>query len=88
MPAITPPHPFHPTDTYDVLDGGAAARALGFPELRAALLAGAGGDVLEVAVGTGLNLPYYLPNQLTSLTAIDLSPGMLQQVCTRACAGV
>ncbi|GIL53723.1 hypothetical protein Vafri_9171, partial [Volvox africanus] len=44
---------------YDELDGGSAAEALGFPQLRRKLLDQARGDVLEVAVGTGLNLPYY-----------------------------
>jgi ubiquinone/menaquinone biosynthesis C-methylase UbiE len=33
------------------------------------------GDTLEVAVGTGLNLPHYPPG--VTLTAIDLSPEML-----------
>ncbi len=34
--------------TYDALDGGAAAKALGFVDLRQALLQRAEGDVLEV----------------------------------------
>lgn len=70
--------------TYDELDGGAAAEQLGFPALRAALLAQAHGDVLETAVGTGLNLPLYDPAALTSLTAVDLSSGMLAQAARRA----
>jgi methyltransferase OMS1, mitochondrial len=45
---------------YNTLDGGPLARALGFPALRAALLAsGVAGRVLEVGLGTGLNLPLY-----------------------------
>lgn len=70
--------------TYDDLDGGAAADSLGFPALRAALLRQARGDVLETAVGTGLNLPLYDAAALTSLTAIDLSRGMLGQAQARA----
>ena len=44
---------------YDSLDGGPLADALGLPALRRALLAAARGDVLEVACGTGLSLPFY-----------------------------
>jgi ubiquinone/menaquinone biosynthesis C-methylase UbiE len=40
------------------------------------------GDVLEVAVGTGLNLPLY-PAQVR-LTGVDLSPAMLAQARVRA----
>jgi methyltransferase OMS1 len=71
-------------DTYDALDGGQAASALGFPKLRQQIVARANGRVLEVGVGTGLNLEYYHTQQLTSLTAIDLSQGMLQQAQTKS----
>lgn len=40
-----------------------------------------GGRVLEVGVGTGLNLPLYKPS--TRLVAVDLSPGMIAQVKKR-----
>jgi methyltransferase OMS1, mitochondrial len=45
--------------TYDGLDGAAPADSLGLPDLRRALLSRARGHVLELAVGTGLNLPLY-----------------------------
>lgn len=51
-------------------------------KLRKRLLAGARGDVLEVAVGTGRNLPYYPGG--CKLTAIDVSPAMLAKARLRA----
>ncbi|MHA6510940.1 class I SAM-dependent methyltransferase [Tessaracoccus sp. Z1128] len=45
-------------------------------ESRAWVAERAKGDVLEVAVGTGLSLPYYGPG--TDLTAVELSEGMLR----------
>jgi hypothetical protein len=58
--------------TYDALDGGAAADALGFARLRAELLARASGDVLEVGVGTGLNLAAYDWRRVRSYTGLLL----------------
>ena len=49
---------------------------------RAWVCAQATGRTLEVAVGTGLNLPFY-PAE-TELTGIDLSPGMLAVARRRA----
>jgi methyltransferase OMS1, mitochondrial len=71
-------------EKYDDLDGGIAAEALGFPDQRKALLQEAKGDVLECAVGTGLNLQFYNLKNLRSFTAIDLSPGMLHQAQLKA----
>ncbi|MDA8347163.1 MAG: class I SAM-dependent methyltransferase [Thermaerobacter sp.] len=56
--------------------------ALGFRRLRRFVAAEAQGVTLEVAVGTGLNLPYY-PRGI-ALTGIDLSPEMLSYAAARA----
>jgi ubiquinone/menaquinone biosynthesis C-methylase UbiE len=42
---------------------------------RQQLLAAAGGDVLEIGFGTGLNLPHY-PARVRKLTAVDPNAGM------------
>lgn len=48
-----------------------------FRAQRGLLLQEVRGDVLEVGVGTGKNLPYY-PSEI-SLTAVDFSPRMLER---------
>ena len=58
-------------------------RAL-FPGGREWACGQAGGDVLEVAVGTGRNLLYYQGSAVRTLTGIDLSPGMLAVARDRA----
>lgn len=64
--------------TYDDLDGNKrVVETLGIDQLRTKMFERVKGDVLELAVGTGLNLPYY--KRVKSLTAIDLSPGMLEK---------
>jgi ubiquinone/menaquinone biosynthesis C-methylase UbiE len=44
-------------------------------EQRRKALAGAGGDVLEIGFGTGLNLPHY-PSSVRKITAVDPNVGM------------
>lgn len=55
---------------------------MGVARLRRALLSSARGEVLEVAVGTGVNLRHYPAGCL--ITAIDLSPGMIARARRRA----
>ena len=43
----------------------------------------AAGEVLEIAIGTGRNLPHYPPD--VQLTGIELSPAMLELARARAC---
>ncbi|KMS91985.1 class I SAM-dependent methyltransferase [Prauserella rugosa] len=53
-----------------------------FADSRAWAASRARGEVVEVAVGTGLNLPWY-PHG-TRLTGVDISAGMLERARTRA----
>lgn len=53
-----------------------------FGDARAWSCAQATGDVLEIAIGTGLNLPFYPEG--VRLTGIDLSPAMLEIAQDRA----
>ena len=45
---------------------------------RQDLLAAAGGEILEIGFGTGLNLPHY-PRAVRKITAVDPNPGMLHR---------
>jgi len=60
----------------------ARSERLLFPDGRAWACSQASGDVLEVAVGTGLNLAYYPEG--TAFTGVDLSPAMLAIARDRA----
>jgi ubiquinone/menaquinone biosynthesis C-methylase UbiE len=51
-------------------------------DARPSMCAQARGAVLDVAIGTGLNLPHYPPG--VRLTAVDLSPVMLAATAKRA----
>jgi len=75
-------------ENYDSLNQGTPAEAFGIPELRGKLLSRASGEVLEIGVGTGLNLPYYAGagTAVSSLTAVDLSEDMLAVAERRAAA--
>jgi len=56
------------------------------PELaehRRRQLAGLSGDVLEIGIGTGLNLPGY-PDEVTSVHAVEPNPGMNRRLDERA----
>ena len=64
--------------SYDQLDGGIASELLGLDTARKLLIQQARGKVLEVGVGTGLNLQYYKGDQVTSLDLVDISDGMRQ----------
>mmetsp|Transcript_24876 Transcript_24876/g.45479 ORF Transcript_24876/g.45479 Transcript_24876/m.45479 type:complete len:310 (-) Transcript_24876:396-1325(-) len=75
------------SSSYDDLDGGPLATALGLTDLRSAVVGKARGRCLEVGVGTGLNLRFYRTEQVESLDAVDLSPGMLAECRARLSAG-
>ncbi|NEO87347.1 MAG: class I SAM-dependent methyltransferase [Spirulina sp. SIO3F2] len=53
-----------------------------FSEYRRSLLANISGTVLEIGVGTGLNLAHY-PETVTHLTTIDVNPGMSRRAQAR-----
>jgi ubiquinone/menaquinone biosynthesis C-methylase UbiE len=65
---------------YDLVEG--VPNLLGVRKLRRRLLRHASGNVLEVAVGTGMNLPYYPPG--CRITAVDVSREMLNVARRRA----
>ncbi|KAL7531160.1 hypothetical protein ACHAXR_003876 [Thalassiosira sp. AJA248-18] len=85
--AITPEQASKSYDTYaatyDNLDGGTIASSLGIDEARKHLLSMAKGNVLEIGVGTGLNLDSYQFTNIQSLTLVDISEGMLSQARVR-----
>jgi ubiquinone/menaquinone biosynthesis C-methylase UbiE len=67
--------------TYDRMM--AATERAGLAELRAQLLAGAVGQVLEIGGGTGHNLPHYGP-AVDTLTITEPQPPMLRRLQRKA----
>ena len=64
--------------TYDAqYTGSVVSRALDFDALRSSLLTHASGRVLEIGVGTGLNLPHYPATGVETFDGIDVSQNML-----------
>src|SRR6185369_13253838 len=55
---------------------------LGVARLRKKLLSKAAGKILEVACGTGLNIPMFPAG--SDITAVDLSPNMLEVASANA----
>jgi ubiquinone/menaquinone biosynthesis C-methylase UbiE len=69
-------------ETYDRIPEHRLLEKLYLGRCRQRLVSRARGKVLEVAVGTGVNLPFYSSD--CELTAIDLSPAMLGVARRRA----
>lgn len=57
----------------------------GFQRLRREMLHSARGEVLEIGLGTGLNLPYY-PTGVSRLRAVDPAPLLPDRVTARSAA--
>jgi ubiquinone/menaquinone biosynthesis C-methylase UbiE len=71
------------SETYDRLDGSSLTKFLGIDEMRKSAGSYVYGDVLEVAIGTGLQSKFYDWDLIQSFTGIDLSDGMLQEASKR-----
>lgn len=71
---------------YDILNGErteSPANAFGINHIRDIAATFVSGNVLELAVGTGLQLPHYQWNQISSFIGVDESTGMLSQTSKR-----
>ena len=70
------------TSAADYDRGIAFTEKLLFGDGRAWACSQVTGQVLEIAIGTGLNLPFYPAD--VEITGIELSPAMLEIACQRA----
>jgi SAM-dependent methyltransferase len=61
----------------------AASEAAGLADRRSRLLAQATGQVLEIGAGTGLNLPYYRPDAVSSVVALEPDGAMRRRLVGR-----
>lgn len=61
-----------------------ACRGEAIAEERARLVPRAHGDVLEIGIGSGLNLAHYDPRRVKTLVGIDPSPELLDRARERA----
>ncbi len=59
-----------------------------FANYRRTLLADVVGSVLEIGFGTGLNLPYYLPDRVEKIVTVDINPGMTKLAQKRIAASL
>lgn len=64
---------------YDNLNSGTYTKILKIDEMRNLASNFVHGNVLEIAVGTGIQTNYYSWENIKSYTAIDSSEGMLKQ---------
>lgn len=71
------------SEAYDSLNSGIMTKSLGIDTLRMNAAKMVTGNVLEVAVGTGLQMQYYDWDKMASYSAIDQSMGMLTNAARR-----
>ena len=68
---------------YDNLNSGSVTSILKIDNMRSLASDFVNGNVLEIAVGTGIQTNYYNWNNIKSYTAFDSSEGMLKQTIER-----
>ncbi|KAJ8900969.1 hypothetical protein NDN08_000266 [Rhodosorus marinus] len=68
---------------YDALEESVFADGFGLKDLREFVTKRADGEVLELAVGTGLNIGYYDASRVESFMGVDISEEMLKIASAR-----